>query len=80
MDGEAERGARLLLVGLTAPELTELLTDGVLLKEDDETTLVALRVARFEVALLLIFAFGLKVGDGAEGKPPDLYGEGERLT
>jgi hypothetical protein len=61
LDGEPERGVRLVPVLV----LAALLTDGVLLTTDEETTLVALRATRLEVALVLTFAFGRKVGDGA---------------
>jgi hypothetical protein len=75
-EGEPERGVRLVPV-LVVLVLAELFTDAVLLTAVEETTLVALRATRLEVAVLLTFAFGRKVGDGAAGY---LYGDGERET
>lgn len=74
LEGEPARGVMLAPVLIL---LAELFIEAVLLTAEPETTLEALR-ARLDVALLFTFAFGRKVGDGAEEY--DLNGDGERET
>jgi hypothetical protein len=64
LEGEPERGVRLEVVLLL---LAELLTDAVLETAEEDRVLVALRATALAgVALLFTFAFGRKVGAGAE--------------